>query len=92
MGKEHEHHVDANLTKRLKRVAGHLDSVLKMVEDGRSCTDVLQQLSAVIAALNGSRVLLLKSHVNKCLKPVLSTEHEGLVEGLELVLQQAMKG
>lgn len=84
--------VDANLVKRLRRVSGHLDSVMKMVDDGRSCTEVLQQLSAVIAALNGSRLLLLKSHVNKCIKPALAAKDEGLVEELEIVLQQAIKG
>lgn len=93
MAKAHNHdRVDADLMKRLRRVSGHLDSVIKMVDEGRTCTEVLQQLSAVIAALNGSRVLLLKSHMNKCLKPALSAEHEGLVEELEVVLQQAMKG
>lgn len=88
----HHDKVDAILVKRLRRVSGHLHSVLNMVEDGRSCTEVLQQLSAVISALNGSRVLLLKTHINKCLKPVLTAKHAGLVDELELVLQQAMKG
>jgi CsoR family transcriptional regulator, copper-sensing transcriptional repressor len=92
MGKEHVHHVDPNLVKRLRRATGHLESVTKMVEDKRSCTEVLQQLSAVIAALNGSRVLLLKTHFNNCLKPVLPAQHAGLVDELEQVLQQAMKG
>lgn len=95
MGKESKHHhhpVDADLVKRLRRASGHLESVLKMVEEDRSCTDVLQQLTAVVSALNGSRVALLKSHMNKCLKPVLSNQHSGLVDELELVLQQAMKG
>ena len=90
--KEHAHDVDQALMKRLRRVAGHLDSTIKMVENGRACTDVLQQLSAVIAALNGSRVLLLNNHMDKCLRPVLGAEHRGLVEELEVVLKQAMKG
>lgn len=90
--KPHHHQVDPELMKRLRRVSGHLQSVIKMVEEERPCTEVLQQLSAVISALNGSRVLLLKNHVHQCLKPVLSSEHSGLVDELELVLQQAMKG
>jgi len=89
--KKHLAPPDPNLVKRLKRASGHLEATIKMVDAGRSCTEVLQQLTAVISALNGSRVLLLSTHINKCLKPLLASDDEGIVKDLEIVLQRAMR-
>lgn len=55
-GGDHHHHHEHTQTKsvlnRLSRAAGHLESVKKMVESGRDCTEVLIQLSAVKSAIN----------------------------------------
>lgn len=52
---------------RLARAIGHLEHVKKMVEDGRDCTEVLVQLSAVKSALNSTGVLILQSHIEHCI-------------------------
>ena len=55
---EHSHtHDPAEIKKIVNRIArsiGHLESVKRMVEDGRDCSDVLIQLSAVEAELNST--------------------------------------
>lgn len=53
---------------RLSRAIGHLESVKKMVEDGRGCTDVLLQLSAVRGALNSISRIVLKAHMERCIE------------------------
>ncbi|MGB2982633.1 MAG: metal-sensitive transcriptional regulator, partial [Candidatus Bipolaricaulia bacterium] len=46
----HEHsHEQA--TQRLKKISGHVGAVLRMVEEGRDCPEILLQVSAVRAAL-----------------------------------------
>ena len=63
----HMHHHDHTQTKtvlnRLSRAIGHLESVKRMVEDGRDCTEVLVQLAAVRSALNSTARIILKDHI-----------------------------
>jgi DNA-binding FrmR family transcriptional regulator len=84
-------HNNKDSINRLKRAHGHLSKVIQMVEADKPCGDVLQQLSAVISALGGSRVQILKSHLNSCLKPVLKAKDGKLVKEIEDVILRAMK-
>ena len=51
------------VSNRLSRAIGHLESIRRMVEDGRDCTEVLVQLSAVKSAVNNAVFnMILKNH------------------------------
>lgn len=76
---------------RLKRAHGHLSKVTEMLKEQRPCGEVLQQLSAVIAALGTTRNQILKTHINSCLKPALKPNKEELLAEIEAVLQSAIK-
>lgn len=52
---------------RLAKAIGHLESVLRMVDNKRYCMDVLQQLTAVQAALNRIAEIILRQHLESCL-------------------------
>jgi CsoR family transcriptional regulator, copper-sensing transcriptional repressor len=52
---------------RLRTARGHLDAVIRMVEDGRYCIDVLHQVRAVQGALDRSRRSLLDNHLRTCM-------------------------
>ena len=60
---EHGHHHSHAQTKavlnRLSRAIGHLESIKRMVEDGRDCSEVLIQLSAVKSAINNTGKIIL---------------------------------
>ena len=75
----HIHHHDHTQTKtvlnRLSRAIGHLESVKRMVEDGRDCTEVLVQLAAVRSALNSTAKIILKDHIEHCIAGVESGDH-----------------
>ena len=47
--------------KRLKRAQGHLKSVIEMMEAGRPCMEVAQQLHAVVGALENAKVEFMES-------------------------------
>ena len=81
---EHEHthahgHTQTKaVLNRLSRAIGHLESVKRMVEDGRDCTEVLVQLAAVRSALSGTAKVILKDHLEHCLDDVSSGDSDQL--------------
>lgn len=62
---QHASHPD--VLKRLKRAHGHLASVIAMIEDGRPCLDLAQQLHAVESALTNAKRELIHDHIEHCL-------------------------
>ena len=69
-GRHHHSHSPEetkSVVNRLARAVGHLESVRRMIEDGRDCSEVLVQLSAVKAAVNKAGLLILQRHIEHCL-------------------------
>jgi uncharacterized protein len=61
---------DANhpdIVKRLKRADGHLQKIIKMMEQGRPCPEVAQQLQAVEAAIENAKKALIHDHISHCM-------------------------
>ncbi|MCV6584857.1 MAG: metal-sensing transcriptional repressor [Marinibacterium sp.] len=52
---------------RLKRADGHLQSVIRMIEDERPCAEIAQQLSAVEKAITNAKRALIHDHLDHCL-------------------------
>lgn len=52
--------------RRLKNARGHLDGVIRMVENDTYCPDVMKQLSAVQGAVQGANRLMLRNHLETC--------------------------
>ena len=52
--------------KRLRTVEGHLRGIIRMVDEGAYCIDVIRQIQAVEAALNKVSGLILDNHLNSC--------------------------
>ena len=55
---------------RLRRAEGQLAGVIRMLEDGRDCSDVLPQLSAVSKALAKAGFAIVASSLREC-RPIL---------------------
>lgn len=66
-GHVHSHTQTKAVVNRLARAIGHLESVKRMVEDGRDCSEVLVQLAAVRSALNNTAKIILKDHIEHCI-------------------------
>lgn len=67
MAKLHLHETHPEIAKRLKRAEGHLRSVIDMIEAGRSCLDLAQQLHAVEKAIGQAKKTLIQDHLDHCL-------------------------
>lgn len=61
---------------RLKRVAGQVAGVQRMVDQDRYCIDVLMQISAARAALAKVSKLLLESHIQTCVSCAFESDDE----------------
>lgn len=62
-----QHHTHPGISKRLKRAYGHLASVIDMIEAGRPCTELAQQLHAVESAIGNAKRELIHDHIQHCL-------------------------
>lgn len=62
-----KHASHPGILKRLKRANGHLASVISMIEAGRPCTELAQQLHAVESAIANAKRELIHDHIEHCL-------------------------
>jgi DNA-binding FrmR family transcriptional regulator len=53
---------------RLKRARGQLDGVLRMLDDGRECGDIITQLAAVSKAINRAGFTMIAVGLDQCLR------------------------
>lgn len=51
---------------RLKTVRGHLDGVIRMLEEDAYCVDVMKQVSATQSSLERANRVLLRNHLETC--------------------------
>ena len=65
---EHRHETHPDIIKRLKRAEGHLRSVTAMIEAGKPCLDITQQLDAVEKAVRNAKRTLIQDHLDHCLE------------------------
>jgi len=61
------HAAHADVARRLKRAEGHLRGVIAMLERGRPCVELAQQLAAIEAAVAKAKRALVQTHIDHCL-------------------------
>jgi DNA-binding FrmR family transcriptional regulator len=69
----HSHDTHPAVIKRLRRAGGHLASVVQMLEQGKPCLDVAQQLQAVEKAITQAKKTLIQDHLDHCLEDMVHT-------------------
>jgi len=83
------HADNPELHKRLRRAEGHLNSVVRMVCEGRDCLAIAQQMQAVIKALEKSKQMLILDHIDHHLEdvtgPLSPNEQEKIAVFREIV-------
>lgn len=70
---EHKHDTHPEIVKRLRRAEGHLRSVIAMIEDGKPCLDLAQQLHAVEKAIANAKRTLIQDHLDHCLEDAVGS-------------------
>ncbi len=62
------HRSHRDVVNRLRRATGHLQTIAGMIESGRECGDIAQQMHAVIRALEEAKSKLIHDHIEHCLE------------------------
>ena len=65
--------MSSNTINRLKRSEGQIRGIIKMIEEGRYCIDVLNQIQAVKAAIARAESQLLKEHAATCMEEAIAS-------------------
>ena len=61
-------HPHAAIGRRLKRANGHIQTIIEMIEQGRPCAQIAQQLQAVESAIESAKKALIHDHVSHSLE------------------------
>ena len=64
----------AVLLSRMKKIEGQARGVEKMIEDGRYCIDIVQQLTALSAAVDEVSLRILQSHIEGCVANAIKAQ------------------
>jgi DNA-binding FrmR family transcriptional regulator len=80
-GAHHHHHASyaddkAKILARLRRIEGQVRGVGRMVDEDKYCVDILTQLSAAIAGLRATGLLVLEDHIRGCVLDAAPGERE----------------
>lgn len=57
----------SDLSVRLRRIEGQVRGVQRMIDEGRDCPDILQQMAAVRSAVHQASLTLARAYVADCL-------------------------
>ena len=88
----HPHTQTKAVLNRMARLIGHMQSVRRMVEDGRDCSEVLLQLSAVDAALKNVGKIILKDHMEHCIIDAVQNDDREALARLEQAIDRFVRG
>lgn len=80
-----------DLMHRLNRVEGQVRGIKGMVEKDVYCTDILTQVAAAKAALDGFAKVLLSNHIKTCVTQDIRDGKEETVDRLLVTIQKLMK-
>ena len=83
-GHTHSHEHTKAVLNRLSRAIGHLQSVRRMVEEGRDCSEVLVQIAAVRSAIDNTGKIILQDHLKHC---ILDAAREGDQQAIDDLCQ-----
>lgn len=75
---------------RLNRVSGQINGITKMIENGEDCEKILLQLYACTCALKKTSNIILKSHLNTCVKESIERGEEDVMASFSNMLEKFM--
>lgn len=90
-GHAHSHTQTKAVLNRMARLIGHLESIKHMIEEGRDCSEVLVQLSAVDSAIKGVSRIILKDHLEHCIVDAVRDNDQQALEQLNEAIDRFIK-
>ena len=87
----HTHQNTKAVINRLSKIIGHLESIKRMVESGRDCSEVLIQLAAVKSAVNSTGKVILKDHLDHCIIDAVEQQDMAAIKELKDAIDKFIK-
>ena len=64
-----------NALKRLARIEGQVKGLRRMVQEGRYCIDVIQQITAAKKALEQTALVVMRCHIDSCVTEAIQSKN-----------------
>lgn len=81
-----------DILKRLNRIEGQVKGIQRMIEEEKTCVDILTQVAAIRAAINKVGGLMLEKHSKECMLNSLDSENkEQVLDELINTIQKFLK-
>lgn len=90
-GHPHHHENTRAVLNRMSRAIGHMESIKTMIEDGRDCSEVLIQITAVRSAINNIGKIILEDHIRHCVVDALETGDQKVLDDLDEAINKFVK-
>lgn len=88
---EHQHQDTKKVLDRMSRAIGHMEAIKRMIEEGRDCSEILIQLSAVRSAINNVGKIVLQDHISHCVVAAVETGDKKVLEDLNSAIDKFLK-
>jgi CsoR family transcriptional regulator, copper-sensing transcriptional repressor len=89
---DHGSHDSQKAIDLLKTARGQIDAILRMVEEDRYCIDVSKQVHASIALLKKANMVILKQHMNTCVKDAIRTNNGSeKIDEITMILEKYLE-
>lgn len=66
--------------KRLSRIEGQVRGIRKMIEEGRYCIDIANQIKAARSALRQAGLSILDTHLHTCVSEAIRSRKKGQID------------
>ncbi|SFT54436.1 DNA-binding transcriptional regulator, FrmR family [Lachnospiraceae bacterium XBD2001] len=87
----HSHEQTKAVINRMNRAIGHMESVKRMVEDGRDCSEILIQIAAVRSAINNIGKIILEDHISHTVVDAVQTGDQDVLDDLKDAINKFIK-
>lgn len=88
---DHPHQETQKILNRMSRAIGHMESIKRMVEEGRDCSEILIQLAAVRSAINSVGRIVLQDHISSCVLSAAKTGDQTVLKDLNAAVDKFLK-
>jgi DNA-binding FrmR family transcriptional regulator len=89
---DHGSHDSHKAVDLLKTARGQVDAIMRMVEEDRYCIDVSKQVLATVALLKKANIVILKQHMNTCVKDAIRTNNGAeKIDEITMILEKYLE-
>jgi len=89
---DHDSQESRKALELLRTVRGQVEAVVRMVEEERYCIDVSRQVLAAIALLRKANLLILRRHMNTCVKEAVASDRGAeKIDEITMILEKYLE-